>query len=195
MKRQGVGWVTAHKSSSPLVPSKTLMSFLDRIALSYDAPILDAPSGFGRNALALAARGYDVVAVDRDIDRLRSMEKSAASLLQSNQRPNACGRVTSVCADLTVNRLPFSNFSFSTIICVHYPVQTIVSDLAAAVRRGGHIYIETFGGQGRNYLELPKAGEVHDALTGYKFHFYRERPVGPRSQNSVVVTALGQKWL
>jgi SAM-dependent methyltransferase len=109
--------VTVHKASSPLAPSKSLMNFLDRIALSYDAPILDAPSGFGRNALALAARGYDVVAVDRDISRLRSIEKSAPSILDPDQRLNACGRVTSVCADLTANRLPFADSSFSAVIC------------------------------------------------------------------------------
>jgi hypothetical protein len=76
---------------------------------------------------------------------------------------------------------------------LHYPVQTIISDLAATVRGGGYLYVETFGGQGQNYLELPKAGEIRDALKGYDFHFYKERSIGPRSQNSVVVTALGQK--
>jgi predicted RNA methylase len=68
--------VTKLESPSPLVPSTTLMKFLVRITSSYGAPILDAPCGFGRNALALAARGYDVVAVDRDIDRLRFIENN-----------------------------------------------------------------------------------------------------------------------
>lgn len=185
--------MTMLKSPSPLVPSKTLMEYLVRITSSYGAPILDAPSGFGRNALALAARGYDVVAVDRDIDRLIFMENSAASILPSDRRSNACGRVMSVCADLSTDQLPFAKSSFSAVICVHYPVQTIISDLDAAVQDGGHFYIETFGGQGQNYLELPKAGEIRDALTGYDFHFYKERPVGPLSQNSVAVRALGRK--
>jgi len=100
-----------------------------------------------------------------------------------------------VCADLSTDRLPFAKSSFSAVICVHYPVQTIISDLDAAVQKGGHFYIETFGGQGQNYLELPKAGEIRDALAGYDFHFYKERPVGPRSQNSVAVRALGRKRL
>lgn len=181
------------KSSSPLVPSTTLMKFRDRITSSYGAPILDAPAGFGRNALALAALGYDVVAVDKDLDRLRSVEKSGDDIVQSTRSSNACGRVISVCADLASGRLPFGNSSFSAILCIHYPVQRIVSDFDAAVQKGGHIYIETFGGQGQNYLELPRAGEIRDALKGFEFHFYKERPVGPRSHNSVVVTALVQK--
>lgn len=185
--------MTKLESPSPLVPSATLMKFLVRITSSYGAPILDAPCGFGRNALALAARGYHVVAVDRDIDRLRLLENSAANILHSDRPSNASGRVSSVCADLSANRLPFAKSSFSAVICVHYPVQTIISDLDAAVQKGGHFYIETFGGQGQNYLELPKAGEIRDALAGYDFHFYKERQVGPRSLNSVAVRALGRK--
>jgi hypothetical protein len=30
---------------------------------------------------------------------------------------------------------------------------------------GGHLYIETVGGQGENYLELPAAGELHQLLS------------------------------
>jgi predicted RNA methylase len=68
--------VTKLESPSPLVPSTTLMKFLARITSSYGAPILDAPCGFGRNALALAVRGYDVVGVDRDIWRLNQRKCS-----------------------------------------------------------------------------------------------------------------------
>lgn len=178
------------RSPSPLVPSTTLMKFLGRITSSYGAPILDAPAGFGRNALTLAALGCDVVGVDKDVDRLNSMEKSSAEI---RQRSNTCGRVISVCADLMRGRLPFGNSSFSAILCVHYPAQRILPDLDAALQNGGRIYIETFGGQGQNYLDLPRAGEIRDALRSYELHFYEERPVGPRSHDSVAVTALGQK--
>lgn len=177
----------------PLIPSATLMKFCDRITSSYGAPILDAPTGFGRNALAFAALGYDVVAVDNDVERLKSVERSAGDICLSARRSNACGRVVSVCADLTCGRLPFAGSSFSAVLCIHYAVQRIVSDLDAALQSGGHIYIETFGGQGQNYLELPKAGEIRDALRGFELLFYYERPVGPSSCHAVAVTALGQK--
>jgi hypothetical protein len=58
---------------------------------------------------------------------------------------------------------------------------------------GGHLFIETFGGHGENYLELPKADEIRQALKGYELIFYNERSVGPTSQNAVVVKALAQK--
>ncbi|TYO61858.1 class I SAM-dependent methyltransferase [Bradyrhizobium hipponense] len=185
--------MTALKSPSPLVPSVTLMKFRERITSSYGAPILDAPAGFGRNALAFAALGCDIIAVDKDVGRLKCVEKSADDIFQSTEPSNACGRIISVCADLTCNRFPFGKSSFSAILCIHYPAQRIIAELTSAVQTGGHIYIETFGGQGQNYLELPKVGEIRGALRGYELHFYKERPVGPPSHNSVVVTALGQK--
>lgn len=58
---------------------------------------------------------------------------------------------------------------------------------------GGHLFIETFGGHGENYLELPKADEIRQALKGYELIFYSERSVGPASQNAVVVRAFAQK--
>src|SRR5580698_6499573 len=130
------------KTISPLVPSTTLMKSLAKLTSTYGAPILDAPSGFGRNALALAARGYDVVGVDRDMHRLRSMESSATNFFRSNSGPNACGRLMSVCVDLVTDRLPFAKCSFSAVICIHYPVQTIILDLDTAIQTGGHFYIE-----------------------------------------------------
>jgi SAM-dependent methyltransferase len=183
------------KSPSRLVPSTTLLKFLDQITSSCDAPLLDAPSGFGRNAFALAERGCDVIAVDRDVDRLRFLESSGISSREPDHGLNRRGRIFSLCADLSANRLPFAKSSFSAVICVHYAVQNIVQDLSDTIKKGGFFYIETFGGQGANYLELPRAGEVRDALKSYDFYFYKERPVGPPSHSSVVVTALGQKRL
>jgi SAM-dependent methyltransferase len=171
----------------PSAPSKTLIRFLDRIASSYGAPILDAPCGFGRNALPLAAEGLNVIAVDKDLVRLNSLQKSIS------EKTSPVGKVFPLCADLTKGRLPFGPCSFSAILCIHYPVQNILADFDDQLMDGGHLFIETFGGHGQNYLELPKADEVRQALKGYKLLFYNERSVGPISQNAVVVKALAQK--
>ena len=95
--------------------------------------------------------------------------------------------------NLVGDRLPFRKSSFSAILCIHYPVQKIIMDLCAALKSGGWIYIETFGGQGRNYLELPKLGEIPKALQGFELAFCREKPVGPPSFGAAVVHALAQK--
>lgn len=171
----------------PSAPSKTLIRFLDRIASSYGAPILDAPCGFGRNALPLADEDFSVIAVDKNLARLNSLQKSIS------EKTRAVGKVFPLCADLTKGRLPFGPRSFSAILCIHYPVQSLLADFDDQLVDGGHLFIETFGGHGENYLELPKAGEIREALKGYKLHFYSERSVGPTSQNAVVVKALAQK--
>ncbi|WP_091898843.1 class I SAM-dependent methyltransferase [Bradyrhizobium sp. Rc2d] len=149
-----------------LVPSKLLLQFLDRFTSSYDKPILDAPCGFGRNAFSIAARGYDVIACDKDTDRLRSLTET-----ERRHTKQLAGRISVVAADLAAGKLPFAQSSFSAILCIHYPVQHFISDLDAVLKGGGHIYIETFRGHGGNHLELPKAGEVRHALEGYKLLF------------------------
>ena len=175
------------KPSPSLAPSKLLMQVLDRVTSSYSEPILDAPCGFGRNALALASHGYNVIAVDNDVARLKSVNTSAAS------QTNESGRIVTLCADLVGDRLPFRESSFSAILCIHYPVQKVIMDLCAALKEGGWLYIETFGGQGQNYLELPTLGQIPKALQGFELVLCRERPVGPPSLRAAVVQALAQK--
>jgi SAM-dependent methyltransferase len=173
------------KPGSSLEPSKNLMRVLDQLTLCADAPILDAPCGFGRNAFALADHGYDVIAVDKDVARLTTLKRSAGSRVK--------GRVVAICGDLVRGRVPFGESSFSAIICVHYPVQRIISDLKAVLKRGGHFYIETFQGHGKNYLELPKAGEILTALQEWEILIYNERSVGPPGEHAVIVEALARK--
>lgn len=178
--------VLSPKRGSSLEPSKKLIKVLSQLAFSDDAPILDAPCGFGRNALALADQGYDVIAVDKDVNRLMALKRSLAG------QP-AAGDVFAMCADLTTGRLPFSTFSFSAVLCIHYPVQRIILDLKAVLKRGGHLYIETFQGHGKNYLELPRVGELLGALQGFEILIYNEKPVGPPRERAVVVEALACK--
>ena len=171
-------------------PSTMMLRLLDGTTFSDNATVLDAPCGFGRNAIALAARGLSVVSADKDCGRLDSLKRSAAELTSSKQ---GYPRILPVCVDLSDNRWPFVESSFSAVVCVHYPAQEIIENLKSSVREGGYIFIETFGGQGGNYLQLPKVGELRAALTGFDLHFYRERSVGPTASNSVVVVAFAQK--
>jgi hypothetical protein len=68
-----------------------------------------------------------------------------------------------------------------------------LADFDDLLMDGGYLFVETFGGHGENYLELPKADEVRQALKGYRLLFYNERSVGPTFQNAVVVKTLVQK--
>jgi hypothetical protein len=135
----------------------------------------------------LADKGFDIIAVDKNLVRLSSVQKSIS------EKAHAAGKVLPLCADLSKGRLPFGPRSFSAILCIHYPIQNVLADFDDQLMDGGHLFVETFGGHGENYLELPKANEIRQSLKGYKFIFYNERPVGPISSNSVVVKALAQK--
>jgi SAM-dependent methyltransferase len=155
------------------------------MALPSNGLILDAPCGFGRNALWLAEQGYEVVAVDRNAGRLNFLEEAKARL--------GSGRIHSVCADLETSSWPFRHYRFSAVVCIHYPIQGVLSNFDLVLENRGMLYIETFGGQGKNYLQLPKAGEAREALKGYNLHLYKERPVGPSSHGSVALTLLAEK--
>jgi hypothetical protein len=59
------------------------------------------------------------------------------------------------------------------------------------VRLGGYVYLESFGGQGRNYLELPPAGYVkHRLAETFEISSYIERRVGPPTIDAVTVRTL-----
>ena len=86
-----------------LPPSTTLLKFVDEIA--YPGGIaLDLACGFGRNAILMAANGCDVICADRDLTRLRHLEKSKASLLDQTPHDIPPGLITAICTDLTADR-------------------------------------------------------------------------------------------
>ncbi len=157
--------------------------------------VLDAPCGYGRNAFALAARGCTVVAIDNDRKRLAALEQVKAAY-PANSPPGAVGmgRVVSVCADITAEGWPVARSIASAIICVHFAMVDLIPTFLSSLKEGGYLYIETFGGQGQNFRELPKAGQLRELLSRQvEFRFYKERKVGPTDVDSVVVTLFAQR--
>ena len=56
------------------------------------------------------------------------------------------------------------------------------------LRSGGYLLIETVGGYGGNYLELPKASELRRVLRrAFDITVYSERKVAPRGTDAVSV--------
>lgn len=165
-------------------PSRTLL----RAAAQFSnwRPLLDVGSGSGRNALALARKGFSVVCVDKDEPALRQLTDFAR-----NQTP----AVIPVCADLVPERWPFSRRYFSAIVCVHF-VETValLHCFHFSLAEGGHLYVETIGGQGGNHVDLPEIGVLRELLgSGYEFVRYEERPVGPPGVRKIAAKMLARK--
>jgi len=70
----------------------------------------------------------------------------------------------------------------------------LIPTFISSLQEGGYLYVETFGGQGENFRELPKAKQLRELLsTHVEFRYYKERKVGPAEFDSVAVTLLAQR--
>ena len=59
---------------------------------------------------------------------------------------------------------------------------------------GGYLLCETYGGQGENYLQLPRPGEWKASLESWlDIETYEENLVGPINHRSVTVKLSGRK--
>jgi SAM-dependent methyltransferase len=179
----------------PISPSKTLVKFADHIASFGKGPVVDAPCGYGRNAVALAARGCTVVAVDIDRKRLLALEQVKAAYVAEHVSAGvSTGQILTFCADLSAEGWPIAPSSVSAIICVHFAMIHLVPSFISSLQQGGYVYVETFGGQGQNFRELPKAGQLRELLSRHmEFRYYKERKVGPTEVDSVSVTLFAQR--
>lgn len=175
-----------------LSPSSTLLKFVGEIAYP-GAAALDLACGFGRNAILMAAYGCDVICADRDVTRLRHLDATKATLQAQVPNGIAQGRIATVCADFAADGWPFKPSSFDAIIIVHFVRLALFPILIPALRAGGHLYFETYGGQGQNHVDLPLPGQVKAALrSDFDIRHYEEKPARHHMQ-AVTVKALARK--
>ena len=108
--------------------------------LNEGSSILDAPCGYGRLSLALARRGASVVGVDFSADLLAEAERRRADVAVERLRYRR--------ADL---RAPLQESGFDVALNVFSSIGygeesddiAILSNLRAAVRPGGYVFVET----------------------------------------------------
>jgi SAM-dependent methyltransferase len=179
----------------PIFPSRTLIKFAKQIAALDNGPVIDAPCGYGRNAVALAAQGCTVIAIDSDLRRLAALDQVKATYVAKQAASGVSpGRIETICADLTAEGWPVARSSVSAIICVHFAMIDLIPTFIASLQKGGYLYVETFGGQGQNFRELPRAKQLKQLLAAHmEFNYYRERKVGPSQVDSVTVTLLAKR--
>ena len=110
------------------------------LGLHEGSSILDAPCGYGRMSLALARRGATVVGIDFSADLIAEAERRRGDMAAERLRYRR--------ADLRAP-LPESGFDAALNIfsSLGYGSErddiAILSGLCAAVRPGGHVFLET----------------------------------------------------
>lgn len=129
--------------------------------------VLDLACGGGRHAVHLAALGYEVVAVDRDL----------ALAAEARNTPGIVWRQ----ADLEAGAWPFTGEMFQGVVVTNYLHRPLFDLLVAALRPGGVLIYETFSlgqakyGRPRNPAHLLLPGELLEMARGkLRVHAYED---------------------
>jgi len=144
---------------------------------------LDVACGRGRHALWLAARGLDVLAVDRSAE--------AVDAVRSAAEPLALPLVAEV-RDLEAAPVSFGIEAYDIIVVVHYLHRPLFPVLHAALRAGGLLFYETFTyrqaarGKPTNPDFLLAEGELRHLVRPLEIVDYREGLFDDREVASVV---------
>lgn len=122
------------------------------------AAVLDLACGGGRHARWLAARGWRVLAVDRDAEALSGLAGVAG--------------VDTLCADLEGGEWPLAGRAFDAIVVTNYLFRPRFAALLACLKPGGVLIYETFMlgnenfGRPANPEFLLRPGELLERLGG-----------------------------
>jgi SAM-dependent methyltransferase len=151
---------------------------LQRISLIKDARVLDLPCGFGRHAIWLAKKGYQVVAADLDHDRLDALRTHLRS------QPPLDISLESIDAE---KRWPFAAKSFDLVVIVDYVGKRTITEAKRVLRKRGYLLYQSFGAHGLNWRSLPKLAFTQRALSNWAdVQFLRQRATGPDEDREVI---------
>jgi SAM-dependent methyltransferase len=109
-------------------PSPWVQRFAPLIPLH--GRVLDVAAGSGRHARLLAAIGYRVDAVDRDVQALEAL--------------NEVPEITTCVADLEGGTWPYAAGAFDGVVVTHYLHRALFASLLDALKPGGFLIYETF---------------------------------------------------
>jgi SAM-dependent methyltransferase len=121
--------------------------------------VLDVASGTGRHTRWLLDRGYDVVAVDRDVSGLDDIREH--------------DRLEVVEVDLEDGEpFPLRNRRFAGVVVTNYLYRPILDELVSTVASGGALIYETFSAGNERFGRptrpefLLRRGELLDVVRG-----------------------------
>jgi SAM-dependent methyltransferase len=168
-------------------PSPFVASCLEALPPNWRGIAADLGCGYGRHSRLLASFGFTVLAFDLNIQALSALN---ASLTPPS---GAQGKIYPAMIDVNTD-LPVKAGSLTLAVAVQFSIHNHLGPIEDALAPGGWLIYETFGGQGMNWLDLPKAGQLQRMLTPrFEFLALDERLVGPKEKRSVVVRLFARK--
>ncbi|MFZ6656020.1 class I SAM-dependent methyltransferase [Undibacterium sp. TJN19] len=105
--------------------------------------VLDLACGQGRNTYLLLERGFEVLALDRDVRNLPDLAIAGASTMQHDLESGSDGY-----------RWPFPEDTFAAIVVCNYLHRPLFPYLLASLKAGGVLIYETFA-QGNEVFGKP----------------------------------------
>ena len=137
-------------------------------------PVLDVASGAGRHARFFAARGLEVVAVDRELRVIPGVQFVRADLEDGSP-------------------WPFAGRRFGAIVVTNYLHRPLFDPLAAALDQGGVLIYETFMlgnerfGKPSNPSFLLRPGELLQAFGGLTVVAFEQGETGTAVRQRICV--------
>ena len=146
--------------------------------------VLDVACGSGRQALWLAAAGFEVTAIDRDAEKIGRLKDTADRLGLS---------ITVGVADLETDPPPsLGSQIYDAVVVFNYLHRPLMPAIREAVKTGGRIFYETFTrrqaerGRPRNPAFLLEEGELERLMAPFTILRSREGDIDGRFIASVV---------
>lgn len=147
-------------------------------------PVLDVACGRGRHALWLAARGFDVHALDREPALLEALREQARALRG--------GRITTELLDLEKGSPAIDRSRYAAVVVINYLHRPLMPLLVEAVASGGVLIYETFTerqaqrGRPKNPAFLLQEGELPTLVAPLEVIRFREGEVEGQMKASIV---------
>jgi rhodanese-related sulfurtransferase len=138
---------------------------VDNIDLLPEGKVLDLAMGYGRNALFLANRGYEVEGIDNSTECVKRVRKLAETSELN---------LTAVCADLEKGH-EIKEEEYDLLICFYYLHRPLFPAIIQAVKPGGAVVYETL-----NPEHLLKPNELLQVFSNWRILRYREGIVDER---------------
>jgi tellurite methyltransferase len=166
-----VRWDRQHAQSHDVEPPSTFLCQLLENDAWWDPPgrALDIAAGKGRNALYLAERGFEVVAVDistvaLDVARLHAQRKHLEIDFQQSD----------------LEQVGFPEGEYDLILNINYLQRSLIPKIKAALKLGGHVIFETYLidqkeiGHPRDPNYLLAHNELLEHFRDFRVLYYRE---------------------